>query len=143
MIGFILIFLAAAAASLALTGLLIPRLKKVGMVGNDVNKPDRPEVAEMGGLGIIAGVSTGMLLAIFMHTFFGMGFDLTFILAAIITILLVGLIGMVDDLIDIPQRWKALLPLLPGSLPRPDAILRQRNALPLAAFCDEKGHGYT
>ncbi len=111
MIGFALIFLISAIVSLALTGLLIPRLRKVGMTGNDVNKPGRPEVAEMGGLGMVAGVTAGMLLSIFIQTFFGLAFDLTFILAAIITILLVGMIGFVDDLIDIPQKWKALLPL--------------------------------
>ncbi len=111
MIGFALIFLISAIVSLSLTGLLIPKLKKAGMIGNDVNKPGRPEVAEMGGLGMVAGVASGMLLAIFLQTFFGLQFDLTFILAAIITILLVGMIGFVDDLIDIPQKWKALLPL--------------------------------
>ncbi len=111
MIGFALIFLISAIVSLALTGLLIPKLKKAGMTGNDVNKPGRPEVAEMGGLGMVAGVASGMLLAIFLQTFFGLQFDLTFILAVIITVLLVGMIGFVDDLIDIPQKWKALLPL--------------------------------
>ncbi len=111
MLGYALIFLVSAIVSLALTALLIPKLKKAGMVGNDVNKPGRPEVAEMGGLGIVAGVSAGMLLAIFLQTFFGLAFNLTFILAAIITILLVGIIGFVDDLIDLPQKWKALLPL--------------------------------
>lgn len=111
MLTFILIFLVSAATSLVLGGLLIPRLVKVGMTGNDINKPGRPEVAEMGGIAIVAGASGGMLLAIFLQTFFGLSFDLTFMLAAIITILLVGLIGFVDDLVDIPQKWKALLPL--------------------------------
>ena len=28
---------------------LVPRLKRAGITGHDVNKPDKPEVAEMGG----------------------------------------------------------------------------------------------
>jgi UDP-N-acetylglucosamine--dolichyl-phosphate N-acetylglucosaminephosphotransferase len=111
MLSFALIFLVSTATSLVLSALLIPRLRKVGMTGNDINKPDRPEVAEMGGIAIVAAASGGMLLAIFLQTFFGLAFDLTFMLAAIITILMVGMIGFVDDLIDIPQKWKALLPL--------------------------------
>jgi UDP-N-acetylmuramyl pentapeptide phosphotransferase/UDP-N-acetylglucosamine-1-phosphate transferase len=97
--------------SLLATFFLYPRLKRVGMVGLDINKPDNPEVAEMGGLAIIAGATAGMLLAIFFQTFTGLSFNLTFIMAALITIQAVAFIGLVDDLVDIPQRIKAFVPL--------------------------------
>jgi UDP-N-acetylglucosamine--dolichyl-phosphate N-acetylglucosaminephosphotransferase len=90
---------------------LIPRLKRSGMVGKDVNKPDKPEVAEMGGIAIVAGLTAGVLLAVFLNTFFDFDFNLLYVLAALITIHSVAFIGIVDDMIDIPQRVKALLPL--------------------------------
>ena len=94
-----------------LTKVLIPRLKKAGLTGNDVNKIGRPEVAEMGGIAIVAGFSAGMLLAIFFHTFLGFDLNLIQLLAATITIFIIALIGMVDDLLDMPQWLKALVPL--------------------------------
>lgn len=90
---------------------LIPRLKRFGMVGKDVNKEGRPEVAEMGGLAIVAGFTAGVLLAIMLNTFNGMEFNITYVLAALVTIHAMGFIGIVDDLLDIPQAVKAFLPL--------------------------------
>ena len=91
--------------------LLIPRLKKFGITGKDVNKEGRPEVAEMGGLAIIAGFTAGVLLAIMLNTFNGLDFNITYVLAALVTIHAMGFIGIVDDLLDIPQAVKAFLPL--------------------------------
>ena len=98
-------------ATFVLSHFLIPRLKRFGITGKDVNKPDRPEVAEMGGIAIVAGFTGGILLALFFNTFLGFQFDLIRVLAALITIHSVAFIGVVDDLIDIPQRFKAFLPL--------------------------------
>jgi UDP-N-acetylglucosamine--dolichyl-phosphate N-acetylglucosaminephosphotransferase len=94
-----------------LSHFLVPRLKRFGITGKDVNKPDRPVVAEMGGIAIVAGFSAGLLLAIFFNSFIGLEFNLIFVLAALIAILSVSFMGMVDDLLDIPQWLKALLPL--------------------------------
>jgi len=99
------------AVALILTKALIPRLKRFGIIGKDENKPGMPDIPEMGGIAIIAGFSAGMLLAIFFNSFLGFGFNLIFILAAIITIMTVGFIGIVDDMLSIPQWLKAILPL--------------------------------
>lgn len=99
------------AVTVVLSYFLVPRLKRFGMTGRDVNKPDRPEVAEMGGIAIIAGLTAGILLAVFLNTFYSFHFNLLYVLAALITIHSVAFIGMVDDLVDIPQRVKALLPM--------------------------------
>jgi hypothetical protein len=53
-------FLAAIlATAFCLTSFAMPavirKMKAAGIVGHDVNKPGRPEVAEMGGLGIVMG----------------------------------------------------------------------------------------
>lgn len=95
----------------AFSSVLIPRLKRFGIVGKDVNKPDRPEVAEMGGISIIAGFTAGVLLAIALNTFFGLEFDLLPLLAGLIVVHSIAFIGIIDDLVDIPQYVKAFLPL--------------------------------
>lgn len=93
------------------TNLLVPRLKRFGITGKDVNKPGEPEVAEMGGLAIVAGFSAGVMGAAFLQTFFGFEFNLIYVLAALITVHTVGFIGIADDLLNLPQWLKALLPL--------------------------------
>jgi len=92
--------------------LLIPRLRRAGIVGKDLHKPcgidnsedipqGRPEVSEMGGLGIVVGFGAGILLATAMVSFFHVfpSVDLIVLLAVLSTVLLAGLIGIVDDLL--------------------------------------------
>ncbi len=111
-------YLAAAAASFFLSygvvKLLIPRLVKFGVTGKDVNKEGKPEVAEMGGIGIVSGFASGVLLLVFFNTFLGFEFNLQFVLAALISIFILAFIGFVDDLLDIHQAVKAFLPLAAG-----------------------------
>ena len=42
--------------TLVLTKLLIPRLKRAGIAGEDENKKGRPKIPEMGGIAIVAGL---------------------------------------------------------------------------------------
>lgn len=93
------------------TSLLIPRLKRFGITGNDLNKQEQPEVAEMGGIAIVAGFTAGVLLAVFLNSFLQFNFNLVAVLAALITIHSIAFIGIVDDLLDVPQWLKAVLPL--------------------------------
>lgn len=103
--------LLALATTYLFTGVLAPRLKRFGIVGQDMNKADTPEVAEMGGLAMVAGFSAGVMGAAFLQTFFGFQFNLIYVLAAVITVHTVAFIGIVDDLLNVPQWLKALLPL--------------------------------
>jgi UDP-N-acetylglucosamine--dolichyl-phosphate N-acetylglucosaminephosphotransferase len=95
--------------------LLIPRLKRVGIVGRDMNKPGGLEVPEMGGLGIIVGFASGLILAIALKTFTGILDDTKInviqLFAVLAMVLLIGLIGIIDDLVHIRQSIKALTPL--------------------------------
>lgn len=93
---------------------LIPRLRRAGIVGRDMHKADRPEVPEMGGLAIVAGFGAGTLLAIAMETFWPylLSVNMTTLLAILCTVLLTTLIGVADDLMGIRQWVKALLPLV-------------------------------
>ena len=112
MLEYVLLLLFSFVVTYILLYFLIPRLFRFRLVGKDVNKANKPEVAEMGGIGIIAGLTAGVLLAVFLNTFFSFNFNLLYVLAALITIHSVAFIGIVDDIIDLPQRVKALLPLV-------------------------------
>ncbi|MBU0586685.1 hypothetical protein KJ780_04170 [Candidatus Micrarchaeota archaeon] len=92
--------------------MIIPYLLKNNIIGKDVNKLESSPVAEMGGIGIVAGFSIGVLCAIFFHTFLGLEFNLDFVFAALVCIFMLAFIGFVDDLLDVPQVIKAFLPLL-------------------------------
>lgn len=89
---------------------LIPRLQNIGMTGKDENKAGMPEVPEMGGIAIVAGFCAAALLMISLYLMLPQ-LNLVILLAAIITILIIGYIGMADDLFELPQWFKAVLPL--------------------------------
>jgi len=109
---YILIGIVSLLATAVTTAISIPRLLRNNITGKDVNKPGQPEVAEMGGLSIVAGFSIGIMLAVFLQTFWGFEFNLVYVLASVITVHTVAFIGVVDDLLNLPQWLKALLPLL-------------------------------
>lgn len=111
----IVIYLAIPATSLGVTvlvtGRMIPRMARIGMVGEDENKANRPKIPEMGGIAIIAGFSAAALIAIPLQLMLP-AFSLVLLLASIITIHILGFIGIGDDLLDLPQWFKAVLPLI-------------------------------
>ena len=92
---------------------MIIRLKKVGIVGKNMHSAIQEEVAEMGGLVMVAGFGAGIFTVIAVKTFFNISpsVDLISILVALSTILIVVLIGIFDDLISMPQQIKAFMPL--------------------------------
>lgn len=93
---------------------MIFRLKKAGIVGKNMHSQIQEEVAEMGGLVIVAGFGAGIFTVIAVKTFFNIfpSVDLISILVALSTILIVVLIGIFDDLVSMPQQIKAFMPLL-------------------------------
>ncbi|HAJ34041.1 MAG TPA: hypothetical protein DCK79_11960 [Candidatus Atribacteria bacterium] len=108
-----LIFLVSFIASFAGFPIIIPRLKKAGIVGKNMNSDKQEEIAEMGGLVIAAGFGVGIVFAIFLRTFFDLflSVSLTSILAVLSTVLIVVMIGVFDDLISIRQWIKAVIPV--------------------------------
>ena len=109
----ILIFTVSFLVSFAGFLIMIPRFKEAGIVGRNKNSLRQEEIAEMGGLVIVAGYSAGIILIISLKTFFGLFtlVGLTSILAAFSTIMIVSLIGIFDDLISIKQGIKAFMPV--------------------------------
>ena len=110
----ILILLISFLASFVLFPVMIIRLRKAGIVGKNMNSEKQEEVAEMGGLVMVAGFGAGIFTIIATNTFFDLfpSVNLISILIALSTILIVVLIGIFDDLVSMPQQVKAFMPLL-------------------------------
>lgn len=95
----------------------INRAKKVGLIGKDMNKYDKPKIAEIGGIPVVLGFIFGVLFYIAVKTFY-INFDdtNTFIMAGLATILLITLIGLIDDILGwklgLRQYQKPLLTLI-------------------------------
>ena len=108
-----LIFLVSFAVSFVGFPIIIPRLKKAGIVGKNMHSEKQEEIAEMGGLMIAAGFGAGIVASIFLKTFFDLflSVSLTSILAVLSTVLIVVIIGVFDDLISMRQWIKALIPV--------------------------------
>lgn len=57
----------ALAVPFVITFLLVPRqvtfMKRIGWMGHDIHKHDRPPVAESGGISVLAGLASGLVLA--------------------------------------------------------------------------------
>lgn len=120
-------------ASFAIVTLLMPLLirffKRRGRVGIDVHKADRPEVAELGGVGIIIGIMAGLFLtAVFVQFVFFQNLVTSFIVSGQVLVIyrdatlvrigelasvmgLVGLVGLYDDFFPLKGRQKPLATL--------------------------------
>jgi UDP-N-acetylglucosamine--dolichyl-phosphate N-acetylglucosaminephosphotransferase len=98
------------------TYLIMPRvisfMHRHNIVGVDVHKLKKPEVAQMGGIGLVLGVSAGCLFLFFSSGFLGLGFLDYRILVFLAVVLLAGLVGVVDDLKTLGPKTKPLLTAL-------------------------------
>ena len=84
--------------------MIIRKLEDAGIVGKDIHKSWKPIVAEMGGFGILFGFILGMFSGICMQD------ELTFkLLVVLVVILLVGMIGILDDLLALSSKEKFFL----------------------------------
>ncbi len=95
----------------------IKRAREHHLVGKDMHKLDRPEVAELGGLIVIFATIIGILSYIALHTFiYKNGFSSNAIMAATASLLIAMIIGLVDDIlgwkIGLRQYQKTILSLL-------------------------------
>lgn len=95
--------------SFVITYFLVPKLKAfledAGLVGTDVQKADKPKIAEMGGPAVLFGTIAGLFLFIWINTFlYGQNTNLVGLLAAITTFFIASFIGMFDDLGSLISR---------------------------------------
>lgn len=94
-------------ASFFITLFLLPywieRAKKFGLVGYDMNKYHRKEVAEAGGIVVISGFVLGVLLYVAIETFYlRSSIHLIEIFALLCSMLILSFIGLIDGLLG----WK-------------------------------------
>ncbi len=95
---------------------VIQRMRLRKIVGKDMNKIGKPLVPEMGGIAIFFGFCFGVLVAIFLASFFHLiRVDLPILFAGFSTILLTAFLGVFDDLIGwrhgIRKYQHALVPI--------------------------------
>jgi len=80
-------------------------LRAAGIVGNDIMKPDRPEVVDMGGPGVMFGFIMGIFFFIAIEIFiFGELPVLIYLLAGVSTILIISLIGFFEVLTSLMEQ---------------------------------------
>ena len=81
----------------------INRAKKAGLVGKDIHKKTKNNIAEAGGVSVLLGFLLGVLSYIALRTFYLK--DLTVLIeifALLNVILIISLIGLIDDVLG----WK-------------------------------------
>ncbi|MFW9839240.1 MAG: hypothetical protein ACFFE7_17125 [Candidatus Thorarchaeota archaeon] len=94
----------------------IKMLREAGMIGIDVHKPEKPEVPKGGGFIVLFAIVFGLLLVMGITTFQEQAQVREGLLAALVSILMAGLIGVFDDTFDFKNRTKIILPLV-ASIP--------------------------
>ncbi len=102
--------------------------KELGFVGIDVHKKEKPKVAEMGGVPVIFGFLFGIFFFIWIRVFFyGTTKNLVEMFASISTILIIFVIGFLDDISSVARKgkkkksglkqWQKPLLTFPASIP--------------------------
>ena len=113
-------FIIPIAVSFVITIVLLPRLldrlKKGGITGVDVNKPDKPIIPEMGGLACLIGFSLTLLIMLPIERVLDIDLGLMLLYTALPVFVIAALIGALDDLRGISRRKKAICLML-ASIP--------------------------
>ncbi|MHA1281340.1 MAG: hypothetical protein ACTSVV_12030 [Promethearchaeota archaeon] len=90
---------------------VIKFMHKKGFIGYDIHKNSRPAVAESGGISLLIGFTVACLLLLL---FFPILFNEIIII--LITVLVAGGIGFIDDRIKLKSRYKMFLTLISGGI---------------------------
>ena len=110
---FLFIFLLSFALTFFITPMLISQGKKAGLLRPDLNKSKRPKVFYIGGIAVVFSLFITTMVVLALQSFFG--FSLIGereALALLLTSLSLSFLGLVDDLLNVPQWAKALLPMI-------------------------------
>ena len=83
------------------------------ITGKDMHKKGERMVPEMGGMVTVFSFSLGIVLLIGWKTFLqkDLPVDISSLLSVLSVVLMIGLIGVMDDFLNIRQKIKAILPL--------------------------------
>jgi len=85
------------------------KLKERKMYTKDMHKPGQPEVLKEGGVVILFGIIVALLLIIGIKTFSGEIIN-SALLASVISILIAGQMGILDDILDFSRLVKVFIP---------------------------------
>jgi UDP-N-acetylglucosamine--dolichyl-phosphate N-acetylglucosaminephosphotransferase len=96
--------------SFVVTNRIIPILKKQNIVNHDLNKREKPLIPEMGGIGVIFAFFLGINFSLFITS----SADFQFLVIVLFTIMGVAFVGIMDDLLDLHQLTKSVLPFIIG-----------------------------
>ena len=100
---------------LSFTYFIIPQVIKLmikkNYVGYDIHKNSKPQVAESGGISIVIGYSFTSILLILAFPLFS-----NEIFVLLMSVILSGIIGFLDDRIKLKSRYKVLLILFTGMI---------------------------
>ena len=100
----ILTFFMSFGLTYAILPILIKYLKKKEITGIDIHKPNKPDIPEMGGLAILAGIISTLVVILFL-----LG-DYTYEFIAFISVIFIaGCIGIYDDLKGLGPKKKPIL----------------------------------
>ena len=86
---------------------VIRRMRELGIVSPDMNKKGKPKVAKWGGISMVLGFSLAVLVSLQLSS---ASLDMTSMLAAICSVILISFLGLMDDVLEIPDRYRVLLP---------------------------------
>ncbi|MDA4126845.1 MAG: hypothetical protein OK452_06560 [Thaumarchaeota archaeon] len=79
----------------------------IGISGIDIHKADSPVRAEMGGLAVLVGLAAASVLYLGLN--YSMDGPAVLFAAASATIVLTGLVGVADDMVQLSQKFKPFL----------------------------------
>jgi UDP-N-acetylglucosamine--dolichyl-phosphate N-acetylglucosaminephosphotransferase len=127
--------------TLVLTPKWIERAKRTGLVGRDMNKREKPRVAETGGIVVFSAFLLGMLVILNSYWSAGQLENIMLTTASILSLSIITVIAYTDDVSGWKRgfvRWKkplitavAVLPLIPFLLDRLSiSVLGYQIALP-------------
>ena len=91
-------------------------LREKGVTGIDVHKPERPEIPKGGGYVVLFAIVFALLVVVGLTTFQQLEIGMVGLFAALVSILMAGMIGLLDDNLDFRNRTKVVLPLI-ASIP--------------------------
>ena len=97
---------------LLITPKAIEILTEKGFTGTDVHKPERPEIPKGAGLVFLFAIVFSLLLILGLTTFKDFQVEMVATLAALVSILMAGMIGFMDDNLDFSNKTKIALPLI-------------------------------
>ncbi len=116
MLNIILAFALSLLVVIAAMPTIVKMLEEKKMCGTDVHKPNKPEVPKGAGFILLFAIVGSLLFSIGITTFQAQEVVNPGLLAALVSILMAGMIGLLDDNFDFRNRTKVLLPLI-ASIP--------------------------